>query len=223
PAPEETPVPFTPVPPPSAPPSAADATGSRRGRLGWWILGIALVVVALLWFLLTRAGQPVQQVEPTPDPPVAIAVTQAIDFDPREDGGSAQENPRQAPLAIDGDTATAWQTERYRKLPTFGGLKPGVGLVLDLGSATEIRQVALVVDGGPTALEVRVPVEPADEPPLESQAQWRKVARAESGSGEVLLGFAAETTRFVLVYLTELPPVEDGYFRGAIAEAVVLG
>ncbi len=59
------------------------------------------------------------------------------DFDPF--GDPPEENPDQAGNAIDGKQATAWTTLTYRGRPTLGGLKPGVGLVVDLGSIQNDR------------------------------------------------------------------------------------
>lgn len=229
---EETPPPYTPVPPPPASPAASPAAAPspapqrHRNRAGLWILGGAVLIAAAMAVaaLLSGQGGDPPQVEPTVQGPKALAIAKATDFDPREDGGSAQENPKQAGLAIDGDPSTSWRTERYRRLPTLGGLKPGVGLVLDLGKTVSVRQVALNLVGGATALEVRVPSGGATaKAPMGSQAQWRQVARVEAGTGEFEVGFDAVDTRYVLVYLTKLPPVEDGYFRGEIAEVEVLG
>ena len=160
---------------------------------------------------------------PTEPGIVRLAIARAIDFDPRADGGSAQENPREVALAIDGDRETAWRTERYRKRADFGGLKPGVGLVLDLGEVRQVSQVKITLPGGPTALEARVPLEAADEPPMDSQAQWRRVAGVDARTGSFTLVFTPERTRYLLVYLTELPPAEKNYFRGLVAEVEVFG
>jgi hypothetical protein len=45
----------------------------------------------------------------------------------------------------------------------------------------------------------------------------------DARKGSFTLTFDAEPTRYVLIYLTELPPVEKDYFRGAIAEVEVFG
>ena len=57
----------------------------------------------------------------------------ATDFDPQ--GDPPEENPELAPLAVDGDPATSWRTATYLQNFGPGGLKTGVGLVLDLGGA----------------------------------------------------------------------------------------
>ena len=233
--PEDNPPPFTPVPPPPPSPvpsppgpgtTPAPAVRGLRSRRHLWILvGAVAVVAALVLAAVLSGGEPdPQQVEPTIQAPRLLPIVAATDFDPRADGGSGQENPRQVARAIDGDPETSWRTERYRRLPTLGGLKPGVGLVIDLGKVVSVRQVRLQLVGGPTALEVRVPEAAAGgEAPMESEQQWRRVQRVESGRARFDLGFGAIETRYVLVYLTELPPVEEGYFRGEIAEVEVLG
>ena len=43
--------------------------------------------------------------------PSELPVAAAQDFDPDDEGGG--ENPDQAPLAIDGDPKTAWETKTY--------------------------------------------------------------------------------------------------------------
>lgn len=230
---EDTPPPFTPVPPPPPGPVASPSTAAQpasagvpRSRRRLWILGGAIALVALIILAVALSGgEPdPQQVEPTIQAPRVLRIVKATDFDPRADGGSAQENPKQAAQAVDGNPETSWRTERYRRLPTLGGLKPGVGLVLDLGEVVSVRQVRLQLVGGPTALEVRVPDgAAAGEELMESEQRWRKVQRVESGRGTFDLGFSPVETRYVLVYLTALPPVEDGYFRGEIAEVEVLG
>ena len=60
------------------------------------------------------------------------------DFDPEAD--PPEENPDEAPNAIDGDAATSWTTSTYRGDPALGGLKPGVGLMVDLGKDQEVRR-----------------------------------------------------------------------------------
>jgi hypothetical protein len=108
---------------------------------------VLAALIGGIWLALSQgAATPAAPTQPTP---TKLAIAKAIDFDPRADGGSAQESPKEAKLAIDGDRETAWRTERYRKRADFGGLKPGVGLVLDLGETREVREVKITVKGCP--------------------------------------------------------------------------
>ena len=95
--------------------------------------------------------------------------------------------------------------------------------MLDLGESRDVSRVKITVQGGATALEARVPAEPATAAPMDSQQQWRRVAGVDARKGSFTLTFDAEPTRYVLIDLTELPPVEKDYFRGAIAEVEVFG
>jgi hypothetical protein len=49
------------------------------------------------------------------------------------------------PYATDGDPSTYWATESYR-YPDGGLGKPGVGIVLDAGSAVALRQLVVTSD-----------------------------------------------------------------------------
>ena len=228
---------FTPVPPPAV--SAAASPGGAspddtavRPRLqlrlpravlahrAMLVGGIALVVVAIIiasiWSIRPAA--------PVPTAIATLKVVKATDFDPKADGGGGAENPKQAKLAIDGDPATLWRTERYRKLPTMGGIKPGVGLVLDLGTVRHVTGVEVRLNGSTTSIELRTPKAAADAAPMKSIDQWTKLTGTEDATATLVLTPAqAPDTRYVLVYLTSLAPMGDGYFRSGIAEITVRG
>lgn len=138
----------------------------------------------------------------------------ARDFDPQ--GDPPEENSELAPLAVDGDRDTSWETSTYDQNLGPGGLKTGVGLVLDLGRSRDVGAVAVTVAGGPTGISVFVtetdPTDVPDSDPVASDttdSTWR--ARLEEPA----------TGRFVTVWLTSLPDI--GGFRGSISEVVVRG
>ena len=146
----------------------------------------------------------------------AITIVSAKDFDPEADNGNAEENPDQVARAIDGDPATGWQTLRYLKRPNMGGLKPGVGLVLDLGEERQISAADLILTGDGTAVELRVPT--GDTASMRTEADWEIVASNDKAAGNVTLTLDEPvTTRYALVYFTNLPPVEGG-FRAQLNE-----
>jgi hypothetical protein len=190
------------------------------GRRPVLIGGAALLVVAIVVaiFLSTRPATP------APAATGALKIARVTDFDPKADGGGGAENPKQAKLAIDGDPATQWRTERYRKLPTMGGIKPGVGLLLDLGTVRQVTEVEVQLNGSTTDVELRTPKATADAAPTKSIDQWTKVSGAKDAAATLTLTLPQATdTRYVLVYLTSLAPMGDGYFRSGIAEITVRG
>lgn len=146
-----------------------------------------------------------------------LRIAGVTSFDPPPDG-TGDENGDRAQLAVDSDPGTAWTTKTY--LDQFGpsGLKEGVGLVVDLGERRDLTQIRIDVGGGATDLQVRV----ADRPGATAD-DFRLVAEASDVAGQATLKPAeAVSARYVLVWLTQLPAVGDG-FRGEIAEIAVKG
>ena len=136
-------------------------------------------------------------------------------LDPPPDG-TGEENSDRAALAVDGDAGTAWTTKTYDDPFGPGGIKDGVGLVLDLGEALEVSRVAVRVLGGPTDLEVRVAQDSGTE--LDDFELLAGPAAADPRAAVE----AAEPVqaRYVLLWLTSLPPADGGY-RGEVAEITV--
>ncbi|HSN42907.1 MAG TPA: hypothetical protein VLR88_02485, partial [Propionibacteriaceae bacterium] len=104
----------------------------------------------------------------------------------------------------------------------MGGLKPGVGVVFDLGRPVEVGKVTLTMIGTPTAIELRVPKADASPAPMSGLSRWTRVAsQATAPATAVLTPDTPVTTRFLLVYLTSLPNVGGNKYQGAIAEIEV--
>ena len=164
---------------------------------------------------------PVASATPTRSGPYPIRT--ARDFDPEADGGNGEENPNLVAQAYDGRPETAWRTLSYRGNAKLGGLKPGVGLVVDLGHEVPVASVKLTLVGRPTSVEWRVPnTSGVSEPAMDSQKSWRTVSRTEATETSVDLSAPEPVvTRFLLIYLTSLPPVGSNY-QGAIAEVQVM-
>jgi hypothetical protein len=153
---------------------------------------------------------------PSPTPARPIDGITASDFDPQAD--PPEENPELAPLAVDGDPETAWRTETYIQNLGPGGLKTGVGMVLDLKTKHDVSSVDLTLIGAPTAYSLYVTDEaPAGVDNLTPVADQT----ADSAQSRVALTEPA-SGRYVTIWLTSLPPVSGG-FRGEIAEVTVRG
>ncbi|CAM5309230.1 protein kinase family protein [Streptomyces narbonensis] len=156
-------------------------------------------------------------VDEKPEPPKPVSIVSAQDFDPPPQGNGT-ENPQAIELAYDGDPGTYWHTVNYFG-SEFAGLKSGVGLVLDLGTAKEVSSVELsFVDQ--TSVELRTA--PSDASSVPSTADGFTTQASDSGSNVTLKPTKPVTTRYVLVWLTELP-ADDGGFRGKLSEIKILG
>lgn len=158
---------------------------------------------------------------PPPATGQVLKIADAGDFDPLGDGG---EHPTLIHDAYDKDTGTAWTTMQYRSSPYLGHLKSGVGMWIDLGALMPVTSVSLDLIGDGTDLEIRVPTEALASSPPTSITDWRTVTKAASAGNTAELTFDQPIeARFVLVWLTKLPPDGTGTYRGGIQEIVARG
>ncbi len=217
----------TPVNGRSVAPAATDPGGWGRALL-WVALAVLVAGAALLAFELGRSNFGSDPSTPsrsqsaagtTPVGPVHIAAVSS--FDPVDDGGSGDENPDEVSLATDGDPSTAWTTLTYDSA-LLGNLKPGVGLLVDLGEARAVTAVDLTLLGSGTDVQLRAA--PADQTSPPQLVRDLHVVASSTDAGEqvTLTPQSPVSTRFLLVYLTKLPPDVKGY-KGGIAELKVHG
>jgi hypothetical protein len=121
----------------------------RRER-SWLLPALLLVLVAValgtagVLFGRTDTGRDIiDRVVPGGEAvtdPVALTIVGATAFDPLGDG---QEFDSRAPLAVDGDEATFWQTESYgdRDITL---LKEGVGIIIQLDGESSLDELVLL-------------------------------------------------------------------------------
>lgn len=216
---------------PDAPDDEADEAGGRDAGKDWLRLAAAigfvvtLVLAVIFAFNLGRGpgGSPTDDATDEPaqeatGPARPLAVAAVSDLDPLPDG-NGEENPDLAPLAVDGNPETAWETMEYYRDPRFGLLKEGVGLVVDLGDVQDVSSVEVTLQGRPTSLDILAAPEEGGLP--ESVDGLATVASANGVGGEVVLDLdESVSTRYLVVWLTSLPPSGGGY-RGRVAEIVV--
>ena len=135
-------------------------------------------------------------------------------FDPEGDG---QENDSAAGLAVDRDPTTSWQTDLYAS-PKLGGLKSGVGLLVDLGRPTSVRVAELALAPAGASVEIRAgnaaPSQASDLPVV--------AAQANAGLHPKLTFPHSVSARYWLVWFTGLPQDGSGY-RVGVAEIALLG
>ncbi len=211
----------------------------EKPRRWLWVL-IILVILSLIFSLLAvfirglgrevaeskvgaSSSQPGGSATAPINPGEGLQIAGADDFDPKAEGGNGEENPQKLALAYDGKLDTSWQTVTYRNRANLGGLKPGVGVVFDLGKKAEFRAVRLKLVGEPTNVRILVPQKPGDSAPMDKLADWTvvsEITKAPESTGAELN--KPVKSRYILVYLTRLPQVEQKRFRGGIAEIQVL-
>ena len=190
------------------------------------IVGIAIAATVLLAGPLLDRGAPAQDADPLGTPsasppgaggeanrqPLPIAAT--TDFDP--EGSDGRENPDLVPFATDGDPATAWRTVAYKN--SSMSPKSGTGLLIDLGLSRPISAVSLQLLGSGTDIEIRV-----GDTLGEAATDFELLAGAVAAGSEITIRTPIPVqTRYVLVWLTNLP-YQEGTYVGGIREVQVLG
>lgn len=144
----------------------------------------------------------------------------AFTFDPPP--GDGKENESGVVDAYDEDAQTTWTTERYATAD-LGGIKGGVGLLVDLAQPQTIDRVVLDIPAGqamqlfaagptvsarPTTLDTLTAVSPATE----GAAQGETTLRPSAGT----------RARWWVLWITKLPtaaePGPGGSFQAAITE-----
>ena len=123
-----------------------------------------------------------------------VRLTAAGAFDPEGDG---HERDEEASLAVDGNQSTFWRTERYSRF-----FKTGVGLVLDAGRRVRVRQV--VVDSPTPGVRAEIRIGSARTGP------FTRVSPARTLTARTTFPVAGRTGRYVVVWVTALPPESAG-------------
>jgi hypothetical protein len=173
------------------------------------VLAVVPVAAAVAAVVVTRRSGPAAG--PAPAKPASTAKQAALQadvssFDPSGGSGFRQDGPG------------TWRTQTYRSAD-FGNLKPGVGLLLDLGAARSVAAVTLTVDGGPVALELRA----ADQQGA-AATDFDRVAASAAADGATTLTVpdGGAKHRYWLVWVTKLAP-QDGGYRAVLRGVTVRG
>ena len=213
------------------PGDGASVPGRRALRLAGLVALVLLAVIALaIAFNLSRGRTPLggqQESGPSSSatleaPPSSstgadlapVADVVADDFDP--EGEPPEENPGDVADAVDGDPGTSWSTSTYQQQLGPAGLKTGVGLLLDLGTTREVGALELDLAGEGTGFAVFL----TDDVPVGVEGL---TAAGQEGSRDGAVGLTGTTSgRYLVLWLTTLPPTEDGRFRGEVIDLRVL-
>jgi putative peptidoglycan lipid II flippase len=123
--------------------------------------------------------------------------------------------PDQAPLAIDGNPATAWPIDTYTDPVPFPNFKNGVGLMLQLPQPTKIGEVSITLDSTGTAVEIRSSPTP-NPASLADTTVLTAATTLKPGANTIKVDNAAPTSN-LLVWVSTLGHV-DGKSRSDIAE-----
>ena len=128
--------------------------------------------------------------KPVAGPPVKrIRLTAVGALDPE---GDNRENDELAVLAVDGDAATAWQTERYTSF-----FKTGVGLVLDAGRPVAMKRVRLQTATPGFTAELRAG--------MIREGPFRRVSAPRVIQETTTIPLREQRARYLVIWVTKLP------------------
>jgi hypothetical protein len=202
----------------------------RVRRIAWRVVPPLLVAAVgyASWTVgsdLGRVPSPARAVAPRLPPPrqhgssskgalVWSKPPRIVSFDPQGDGA---EDPGGVGLAVDDDPSTSWTTDTYHGSPEFGGLKRGVGLLIDLGRPKGVRSAGLLLSAAGANVQIRAgnvaPRQATDLPVV--------VARDDSPDSPQLALPQPVTARYWLIWFTSLPKAGADYRLG-VAEISLL-
>jgi len=191
--------PSAPLPaPPRAPaPSRSRRPARSRRRPLLWVLlavlvaGVAFAAVVLLGGASHNGGGPGGGGGSAGS---RVPLQGLMGYDPQGDG---VEHNELAGAATDGDPATAWTTETYDS-QDFGGLKDGVGLMLDAGSPVKLARVTVTT---PTP-GFRAEIQSGDS----TTGGFTADSSSQTVSGRTTFTLNGNTAQYYVVWITELPP-----------------
>jgi hypothetical protein len=223
----------------------AETVETRRRSGGKLILGMAvLLVIAAAGIVIgTKVFQSTGSETPTTPnstgsspsaapaatgEPIALRADQLRVVDPPR--GNRTE-VRGVAKAIDGDDTTGWQTEHYQQA-NFGGLKPGMGILINLGEPTHVGAVKVTLNAaGASAALLTGPNDPGNNAPGDKViGQWKPGGTFHAigqpvtdHPGTNLVFPVDDKVQILVVWISKLPPDGDKGFQVGIREITVLG
>jgi hypothetical protein len=138
----------------------------------------------------------------------------------------------EAKNVVDGDPDTSWTTHSF-KSPKFGNLKAGMGVLINLGRPRNLADVRVETSSSGVGMDIRAGT---TDPGNNSQGDQKIVqtytklgepdadAKAD-GTNRIFSVFDPNTQyQYVLVWLTELPPNDDGSgYKVSVNEVSIYG
>ena len=127
-------------------------------------------------------------------------------------GSSSDDDPADAPKAIDGNPSTFWHTSYYLG-HQFGNLKKGTGLILDMGRSVRLSQLT-VQFGTSCCTHVMIEVGNSNTASAATLSTFTAVQSSSAAQGSTTFNVTKQVTgRYVLIWITDLPPLDGSTGR----------
>jgi eukaryotic-like serine/threonine-protein kinase len=173
--------------------SAPHRVRARRPRWPLYLLLALIAAAAITAGALTLGGsKSPHQAGGGRQAGAPVALSALSGYDPQGTGG---EHDSDAPKATDGNPSTFWYTEHYSS-SDFGGLKDGVGLVLDAGRAAKVVRIA-ITSGTPG---FTAQIESGGSP----SGPFTPVSKKETVNSSTTFALPGTTARYYVIWITSL-------------------
>jgi hypothetical protein len=210
---------------------AAERSPGTRAIVSLVIVLVLVAIGATAWVLSTSLhhGSSPQARGSTPthsstSAAAAVVLTSAgiTTFDPYGDGNEDSGEVRQA---LAGDSGNPWHTSYYLTYSKFGHLKPGTGLILDMGKQVSLSSVSIQF-GTSCCTSFKVMIGNDNTESKSNLSAFTTVASSTKGVGPTTVPVNSTATgRYVLIWLTNLAPLQgqDGRFQAFVSQITVHG
>jgi serine/threonine protein kinase len=150
------------------------------------------------------AGQPNGQPSPLKLTPSQVRIVDSKKGDRTE--------LKDADKMVDGNASTYWKTDHYVGRPDFGGSKPGMGVLLDLGAPKPVTSVRITFANRGTTVELRkgttLPPANADGDDQIYQS-YELIGQAQEAGANIVLNSDGQPVRYLLIWISKLPVSVD--------------
>ncbi|WP_307834768.1 protein kinase family protein [Paractinoplanes lichenicola] len=130
---------------------------------------------------------------------------------------------------VDGDDETAWELQHFNQA-NFGTRKPGMGVLIDLGTARKLSEVEVLMSQPGVTMDIRAGSDDTGDTSAGDQKimdTYKRLGDSETvttGNRKVFSVFNPDQTyRYVLVFMTKLPSDGEGRFSVDVQEISISG
>jgi serine/threonine-protein kinase len=183
-------------------PAIADPPAARRrhtprrsvGRAPLLLALAGLVLLAIVVAAILFGGSAIgRRHHHGPGVPASVSLSGVGNYDPT---GNPDTHASTASAATDGNPSTDWYTQIYAS-PAFGGLKQGLGLVVDAGRAVKLG--TLTVDTPTPGFTAQVKAGPSAHGPFTADSTTKMV------NSTTTFRLNGANARYYVVWITRLP------------------
>jgi hypothetical protein len=136
----------------------------------------------------------------------------------------------EAAYTVDNDKDSAWETQGFND-PFFGHLKPGMGVLINLGSPKHVADVRVETNTSGVGMDVRTGTSDPGNTSAGDKKVYETYKKVSDGDTErtdgplkIFDGFNEDSTyQYVLVWLSELPRGDGGKYRISVTNIEVYG